>query len=88
MGSSGGTCQTPDPAVVDAGEPDDEPDAGEPDAGVRDDGLAVRGTLQVAPGELRGGSKALRGQVLGTGPATTVRGGTLIFDAALNGAPP
>lgn len=99
VGAGGGTCQpiaAPTDAGVlvdagnDAGELVDggEPDAGQPDGGVRDDGLAVRGTLEVAPGEMRSGTKALRGRVLGVAPATTLRGGTLILDAAVNGAPP
>lgn len=99
VGAGAGTCQTvvslDAGSVVDAGAPADAgvndagvADAGVADAGVRDEGLALRGTLQIAPGELRAGTKALRARVLGTGPATTVRGGTLILDAALNGAPP
>ena len=85
-----------DAGVVDAGPFDDDAgervDAGAPDAGtdagVRDDGLALRGTLEIAPGGLSGGGKGLRGHVLGTGPANIVRGGTLVLDAALNGAAP
>lgn len=72
-------------SLVDAGALDD---AGPlVDAGSAD-GLVLRGGLEVAPGEATAGTKVLRGRVLGTGPATTVRGGPFVLDAAFTGANP
>ena len=86
-----GTCVTADPGRSrDAGTPAGADDAGnDVDAGnVVDAGPVtkkLRGALDVAPGVLRGGAKALKGHIVAPG-AVTSSGGTFKLEAGA--APP
>lgn len=69
-------------AEVDAG-PDVDAGVEEVDAGPQT--MKLRGALEVAPGVLRGGTKALKGRIVAPG-AVTATGGTLKLEAGA--APP
>lgn len=83
-------------APEDAGELADAGASGD-DAGVVDAGnegadagpqlLRLRGGIEVGPGVLRGGTKALKGRVFSPGGGTA-RGGTFKIEAQGGGAPP